>query len=110
MAVRCGKLDAMKGGWFVGSFVPTLYDTTDVEVAVKHYRAGDHEAAHYHRIATEITVVVEGQVEMAGQIWQTGDIILLEPGEATDFRALSDSTTVVVKLPGAKHDKYLLES
>jgi hypothetical protein len=106
MTVRHARLDDMKGGWFVGSFSPTVYDTTAAEVAVKHYHAGDYEAAHYHRIATEITVVVSGRVEMAGRSWQTGDIIVLEPGEATDFRAVADATTVVVKLPGVTNDKY----
>lgn len=110
MTVRHAKLDNMKGGWFVGSFSPTVHDTTAAEVAVKHYCAGDYEAAHYHRVATEVTVVVRGKVEMAGNSWQTGDIIVLEPGEATDFRALSDTITVVVKLPGVKNDKYVLET
>lgn len=109
MAFSHERLEAMKGGWFVGNFAPTVYSTTVAEIAVKHYRAGNHEAAHYHRIATEITVVVTGQIEMVGRIWQTGDIISLEPGEVTDFRAVSDATTVVVKLPGANNDKYLLE-
>ncbi len=110
MTVRSAKLDDMKGGWFVGSFLPTLFNTTDVEVAVKRYRAGDREAAHYHRIATEITVVVSGEVEMAGGTWKAGDIIVLEPGDATDFRALADSINVVVKLPGATNDKYLVDA
>ena len=110
MTVRHGRLDKMKGGWFAGSFVPTMYDTTAAEVAVKHYRAGANEAAHYHLIATEITVVVSGNVEMAGHSWQAGDIIVLEPGDATDFRAVTDSTTVVVKIPGAPNDKYVLET
>ena len=107
MAVHSGKLADMKGGWFVGSFSPTLLDTTAAEVAVKHYRKGDHEAAHYHRIATEISVVVAGEVAMVGRSWQAGDIIVLEPGEATDFRAVTDAITVVVKVPGAKDDKYV---
>lgn len=106
MAVRHGTLSEMVGGWFVGNFAPTMLDTQAVEVAVKHYRAGDREAAHYHRIATEITVVVEGSIAMAGREWGANDIVVLDPGEATDFRALSDATTVVVKLPGAPNDKY----
>ena len=109
MAVRHGKLEDMTGGWFTGNFLPTMLDTAAAEVAVKHYQAGDNEGAHYHRIATEITVVIAGEVEMAGGTWKTGDIIVLEPGEITGFRSLSDSTTVVVKIPGAKDDKYEVE-
>mgnify|MGYP004635474661 CR=1 FL=1 len=36
-----------------------------------------------------------------------GDIIVMEPNEATDFECLQDGTTnVVVKIPGANNDKY----
>jgi len=46
----------------VGDFSPTLHRTRDIEVAVKHYRAGDHEPAHYHKIAREFTAVISGRV------------------------------------------------
>lgn len=102
------QLDDMAKGWFVGAFVPSAHSTTDCEVAVKHYKLGDHEAAHYHKIATEITLVLTGRVRMADREWDTGDIIVLDPGEATDFHALSDASTVVVKIPGCTNDKYLV--
>ena len=31
----------------------------------------------------------------------------MEPGEATDFEALEDTSCTVVKYPGANNDKYL---
>ena len=42
------SLDQMVRGWFVGNFEPTAYRTSDVEVAIKHYVAGDTEKRHYH--------------------------------------------------------------
>ena len=45
---------------------------------------------------------------MFGSIYGEGDIIVVEPGEATDFEALEDAMNVVVKIPGANNDKYLL--
>jgi quercetin dioxygenase-like cupin family protein len=96
----------MVGGWFVGNFKPSVYETESVEVAVKSYRAGDYEDAHFHKIATEITVVLNGQIRMCGREWTTGDIIVLSPGEITDFLALTDCRNVVVKVPGATNDKY----
>lgn len=101
------NLDSMVRGWFVGGFEPTLYKTTDVEVAVQHFTAGDHEAAHCHKIATEITVIISGRAKMAGRIVVAGDIVKISPGEYTDFEALEDTVTAVVKLPGASNDKYL---
>ena len=102
-----GKLQDMFKGWFVGDFDPTLLRTDACEVAVKSYRAGDAEELHHHKIATEVTLILSGRVRMCGQEWGEGDIIVLEPGEATDFVALTDAVNVVVKTPGAKNDKYL---
>jgi len=107
--MKVAKLDDMVKGWFVGNFDPTLLKTNDVEVAVKEYKKGDYEEKHYHKIATEITVIVSGRVKMNGVEYSKGDIIVTEPNEATDFEALEDTTNTVVKYPGANDDKYLGE-
>jgi hypothetical protein len=99
-------LGNMTKGWFVGNFEPTVLSTTDVEVAVKKYKAGDYELSHHHKIATEITVITDGEVKMNGVIYSSGAIIVIEPNEPTDFLALTDVTTTVVKYPGANDDKY----
>ena len=105
--MKKSNLNDMVRGWFVGGFKPSLYQTTDVEVAVQHFKKGDVEASHCHKIATEITVIVTGKVSMNGIEYLEGDIVVIEPGEYTDFVALEDTTTTVVKLPGALNDKYL---
>ena len=108
--MKVAKLDTMVNGWFVGNFEPTLLKTTDVEVAVKSYKKGDCEEKHYHKIATEITVIVSGKVKMNNTIYEAGDIIVIEPNESTDFEALEDTVCSVVKYPGANDDKYLGEA
>lgn len=99
-------LSKMTKGWFVGNFSPTALATNAVEVAVKKYRAGDCEPAHHHKIATEITVIVEGRVQMNGIEYGPDSILVIEPSTPTDFLALTDVVTTVVKLPGANDDKY----
>ena len=96
-------------GWFVGNFTPSIYKTNDVEVAVQSYLSGAYEKWHHHKIATEITVIVIGEAEMAGKRFTAGDIIVIYPGEETDFRAITDVIATVVKIPGANNDKYLRE-
>ena len=100
------SLNEMIKGWFIGNFEPSLLKTNDVEVAVKRYKKGDAEEAHYHKIATEFTVVLSGLVRMGGNIHGKDSIIEIEPGEATSFECLEDAVTVVVKIPGANNDKY----
>ena len=103
------KITEMKKGWFIGNFEPSLLKTNDVEVAVKKYHKGDYETAHYHKLAQEFTVIISGRVRMFGQDFSEGDIIVVDPGDVTTFTALTDTVNVVVKIPGANNDKYLLE-
>ena len=106
--MKLHKLKDMFKGWLVGNFEPSLYKTDDVEVAVKNYKAGELDEKHYHKIATEITIISDGTVRMNGTIYGSGDIITIEPGEATDFEALEDTTTTVIKIPCVKDDKYIV--
>jgi hypothetical protein len=100
------KLADMVGGWMVGDFEPACIRTAACEVACKHYQAGASEAAHVHRIATELTLIASGRVTMNGRTYGAGDIIILAPGDATDFQALEATTTIVVKMPSVAGDKY----
>ena len=104
------RLEEMVGGWIVGNFEPTCLKTTACEVACKHYAAGDYERAHVHRIATEITLIASGRARMNGREYRAGDIVILEPGDATDFMAIEATTTVVVKMPSVAGDKYPVEA
>ncbi len=107
MALKKFKLDKMTKGWFIGNFEPSLLKTNDVEVGVKNYKAGDCEDFHHHKIATEFTLILNGTVEMSGELFQNGDIIKIEPNTSTNFKAITDVTTVVIKVPGASNDKYI---
>lgn len=107
--MKVDRLDSMVKGWFVGDFTPTTLKTRDSEVAIKHYKAGDSESAHHHKIATEITAIVSGEVEMNGKRFIAGDIVTVQPGESCKFRAITDSVNVVVKVPCVAGDKYVDE-
>ncbi len=106
--MRRALLSEMTGGWFVGDFSPAALRTADAEVAVKHYRAGDAEPRHEHRIATEVTLVVNGLVSMNDQVLGPGEMVVILPGEGVEFRAIEDSVTVVVKTPSVPDDKFLV--
>ena len=95
--MKIDNLDKMIGGWFIGNFEPSLFKTNDCEVAVKRYNKGD-------------TVIINGRVKMNGIEYGAGSIITMEPNEVTDFECLEDGTVnVVVKIPGANNDKYVVE-
>ena len=100
------NLNGMTKGWFIGNFEPSLCKTNECEVAIKEYKKGYKENAHYHKIATEFTCVISGKVKMFDKVYEKGAIIVVEPGDITSFEALEDSVNVVVKIPGANNDKY----
>lgn len=104
--MRFHRLADMTKGWFVGSFEPVVLHSEAAEVAVKTYPAGTVEGRHLHKVASEVTVIVSGRARMNDATLGPGDIVLIEPGEATDFEALTDVTTVVVKTPSVAGDKY----
>jgi len=94
-------------GWFIGDFEPTLFPSKDFEVAIKRYKEGDIEKSHTHKISTEYTVIVTGEVLMNGVHYKEDDIIVISPSEYTDFKCLTDVITCVVKTPSSKNDKYI---
>jgi len=94
-------------GWFIGNFEPTLDNTDDFEVAIKRYKKADYEESHVHKISTEYTIIITGTVIMNGKKYTDDDIIVIEPGEYTDFECLTDVVTCCVKTPSSKNDKYL---
>lgn len=103
------NLKNMVNGWFIGDFEPSLYKSSDFEIAVKEYKKGYSEQKHFHRIATEFTVIINGKVLMNAREYVKGDILIIKPNEPTDFRAIEDTSTVVVKIPCVPNDKYLIK-
>ena len=101
------KLSEMTKGWFVGDFSPVVLRSTTTEVGVKSYEKGALEARHVHKVSTELTLIVSGRARMNDTVLEAGDIVVIAPGEHTDFEALTDVTTVVVKTPSVAGDKYV---
>jgi mannose-6-phosphate isomerase-like protein (cupin superfamily) len=107
MPLERHRLDRFTKGWFAGNFSPTLIASDAVEVAIKNYKAGESEGSHHHKVATELTAIVSGRVKMSGEEFGAGEIVKIYPNQSTDFTALTDATTVVVKMPCVSGDKYV---
>ena len=105
--MKVARREDMVRGWFVGAFTPSAHFTHAAEVGVKHYSVGESEKRHHHKVATEITLILQGRVRMNGVVYKTGDIITVLPEESADFQVIEDTVTVVVKVPGVLDDKYM---
>jgi len=102
------KISDMIGGWFVGNFTPTAHNA-DFEVCYKFHEAGEQWDAHYHKLATEINVLLEGEMTINGQLIRGGDIFVIEPYEVSIPKFKTDCRLIVVKTISDPNDKYGVE-
>lgn len=98
----------MVGGWFIGNFEPSAYKNEMFEVCLKKHPKGDVWDMHYHKVATEINLLVEGSMRFQDRILSAGDIFIVYPWEVSNPEFLADCTVVIVKVPSILNDKYSL--
>lgn len=102
------RVEDYKMGWLAGNFTPSLLNTDQFEIGIKKYLRGEVNPEHYHKIATEFSVILDGVVEMNGEIFHIGDVIVVEPNEKVLFKSLTDSSLCIFKVPSVPGDKYLV--
>lgn len=105
--MQINKIEDFEKGWFVGNFSPAILHSRDFEIAVKWFKAGEKEPLHKQIVATEITVVIEGEIRLGEKIFAKGDLITIPPGEFASFESITDSALVCVKTPSLPDDKVL---
>jgi len=94
-------------GWFIGNFAKTAYQTKDFEVTYQKNLRGQ-TASHIHKISYEITLVISGRQICNGQMFEAGDICVLEPGDISQIEYLEETEVVTIKTPSVPSDKHYL--
>lgn len=107
MTFKTRRLEDFKLGWVVGDFDPALIHSKDIEMAIKHFKKGDVEPSHKQIIATEITIVVRGNIRLGEGKYGADEIVIIAPGIYADFEALTDCSLVCIKYPSIPSDKVL---
>jgi len=103
------RIEDMKRGWFIGDFEPVAYKTKNFEVGLGHHKKGERWDKHYHKLATEITLIIKGKVEINDQIFVEGDIFIIDKNEVVEPLFLEETDYVVVKTISDINDKYIVE-
>jgi len=93
-------------GWFIGNFEPSVFKTEDFEVGILTHKKDEIWPKHYHAVATEYNVLINGKMTVCGQTILPGDIFIFEPNEIADPIFLEDCMIICVKTPSVKKDKY----
>jgi len=94
-------------GWFLGDFSGSVLPTKDFEVCYQK-NPRSQTASHIHKVAHEITLVISGRQICNGQMFEAGDICVLEPGDISQIEYLEETEVVTIKVPSVPGDKYLL--
>lgn len=103
------KMSHFKTGWFVGDFDPAVFKTDAIEIGYKKYAAGERDPKHYHKIATEYSLILSGVVQFNGIEISAGNIVKISPNEVNTFESITDSELIVIKHPSVIGDKYIVE-
>ena len=96
-----------KDGWFIGNFLPSIHQTKEFEVSLKHFKKEDREPKHFQKTAHEITLVVNGKIRLGDNFFEKGSIILIFPVEVADFECIVDCEVICIKFPSFPGDKII---
>ena len=94
-------------GWFIGDFDSAAYRTKDFEVTYQKLPRSQ-TPSHIHKLAHEITLVISGRQICNGEMFEAGDICILEPGDISQIEYLEDTELVTIKTPSIPSDKHYL--
>jgi mannose-6-phosphate isomerase-like protein (cupin superfamily) len=107
MNMKIFKIDDMKGGWFVGDFEPSTFKNPFFEVAHHQHKKGKGKP-HVHKVTTELTYIIEGEMLVSGQHLKSGDMWIYDKNEVADVENLTNVSLIVVSWPSVHSDKYLV--
>lgn len=95
-------------GWFIGNFPKAIIQSEHFECCWQANPAGKKDKPHYHKKATEIQLVVKGSMIINDEIFNVGDICVLDPGEHYYAEYLEDTEVFAIKTPSMPDDKYYI--
>jgi hypothetical protein len=100
--------DSGARGWFIGDFPEAIIRTKDFEVCYQENSQDFPTTDHYHKVITEVQLVIRGCLVVNGVEYRAGDICITEPGDEYRSHYLEPTDVVAVKFPSVPNDKYSL--
>jgi hypothetical protein len=103
--MKTSHIDNFIKGWLVGNFEPSLLKT-NFEVGVQSHSAGELHTDHFHKLSTEINLVIDGTIKINNVVFSSGDIFILEPYEISQVEYITDVRILVIRDRSDPNDKY----
>ena len=107
--MNVSNIKKMFKGWFIGNFEPSVLKTDKFEVGLHIHKKGDETHNHYHKLSTEVNVIISGKMKVNGKILCDGDIFTFEPYTVSEAEFLEDTKLIVVRDSSHPKDKYSAE-
>lgn len=112
--MRRSRIEDYWRGWFIGNFDPAVLKTDQFEVGVLTHTKGEYWAPHYHKVALEYNVLLDGKMHIK---FSDGSVEHIKPGDVFVFEREEisipffdeDCRVLVIKVPSVKGDKYVVE-
>lgn len=95
-------------GWFLGDFQPSIFRTKDIEIGVLTHKHDENWPFHYHAVATEYNILLDGHMILNNIPLHKGNHFVLRPCELACPKFLSDCTILCIKIPSVIGDKYVV--
>lgn len=106
--MKISRIENFTNGWFIGNFEPSILRVEAFEVCLKTIRKGEKQGLARQKVATEVSLLIEGKALVNGHEFVEGDVWLLDSMESADFVALEDCKIIGVKSPSLPADKEVL--
>ena len=106
--MKVSRIEDTEKGWFIGNFPKTAFKSKDFEVSWRIHPAGESWDLHYQENATEINLLISGEMVLNGVRLSSGDVFILDPYEITDVKFIKECSVVCVKTPSIPDDKIVV--
>jgi hypothetical protein len=106
--MKVSRIEDTFKGWFIGDFPKAAFQSKDFEVSWRIHPAGEEWDLHYQEKATEINLLISGNMVLNNVELKSGDVFILYPYEVTDVKFISDCSVVCVKTPSLPNDKIVV--
>ena len=100
------RINDYKYGFITGTIFPNEINDKSCSVAIQHYKKNQIMAFWYRKIDTEYYVIIKGCIDIDGNKYSKGDIVVYEPNDIRKIIFLEDTDLVVIRTPGTKEDFY----
>ena len=95
-------------GWIIGDFEPNIKKIKDYEIGLLTHKKDEKWGFHYHQLATEINILLDGRFIINNQEIKKGDVFIFEKNMIACPIFIEECKIICIKIPSCPNDKYII--